>query len=344
MKRRDFVVASGSAILSGYLIDNSNKPVFGAKFELTSENADPAKTQSVLLKFNRLRITPQYLDDNENLQVRVIVKFEDGTKKIKTADQISFENGQKIGLQEIQSRSSVDLSSILVDGISTSKSIFEGNVTIEVSHPQTGKKDYNRRIQLSETSTIVDDFEDGNLSEYSVVDSGTTSTIKVQSNTYYTGNNALQMTDSSGTPAVASMSGLESYPKAGDTFSYHWYYTGSNAVGALIFGAQSEGDFPDGYMVRPNQSDGFEFQELGGSLSISKNFNRSSYTNQWLRTTIDWKEDGKFVIDLDKSDGTNILTLEPSSTKYKSGGINWTKGSGSSTTETVFFDNLKIIG
>lgn len=78
MKRRNFVGASGSTVFSSLVHSGFQRPVIGLDFEISDSaiNSDPSTVNSFLINFDRLKITPQYLDDDQDITITVILKIE----------------------------------------------------------------------------------------------------------------------------------------------------------------------------------------------------------------------------------------------------------------------------
>jgi hypothetical protein len=76
MKRRNFTIASGSAIISGLSTINLQRSATGLKFQLSksSINVDPSTVNSITLQFDTFKITPRYLDEEKSLSITVRVK------------------------------------------------------------------------------------------------------------------------------------------------------------------------------------------------------------------------------------------------------------------------------
>lgn len=122
-------------------------------------------------------------------------------------------------------------------------------------------------IDSEDTSTtdVIDDFEDGDLAEYTGSDK---SDYTVQSSTVYDGSYALECATPSNPDdnQIYSMSGLSRYPQAGDTFEWHGYAKDNSSALLNTFGYQ---DSDNHYRVYVNTRDtGFYLQKvIGGEFT-----------------------------------------------------------------------------
>lgn len=63
MERRKFLLATGSAVLSGATLGVTQKPSFALEFELSGiPNRNPSNVNSILVQFSRFKLTPRYVD------------------------------------------------------------------------------------------------------------------------------------------------------------------------------------------------------------------------------------------------------------------------------------------
>jgi hypothetical protein len=143
MRRRDFVLTSGSAILTGLATSHLHKPAVGINFEISTPDKDPSEVRSILVDFETLGITPQYLNENKNMKVQVKIEVSNQTK---TSDELqtSVKNGTTKQLGN-------DIDPIVIDGINTDNSI-RGTVTVLIDHP-------NIKDKYAKTFT----FDSGNI-------------------------------------------------------------------------------------------------------------------------------------------------------------------------------------
>jgi hypothetical protein len=154
MRRRNFILTSGSAVLSGLVASGIQRPAIGLNFEISTPNKDPSKVDSLMIEFETLEITPKYIDEKEPVSVQAKVEVAGRVKKSNEV-QASIVNGE---LKELES--SID--SIVIDGLNVSESI-SGEVTVSIDHPDV-QDSYSRNFRMygSEIPSreVWDDWED----------------------------------------------------------------------------------------------------------------------------------------------------------------------------------------
>lgn len=139
MNRRNFILASGSTVLSGLATSNLRRPAVGLNFEISKPDKDPSEVDSLLIDFETLEITPQYLNESHPITVQCKVEVANQTEKSNKI-QTSIINGYKKSLES-------DINKIIVDGINTSNSI-NGTVTVTVDHPNI-KESYSQTFGIA---------------------------------------------------------------------------------------------------------------------------------------------------------------------------------------------------
>lgn len=185
---------------------------------------------------------------------------------------------------------------------------------------------------------LIDDFEDGDLSEYTelVEGSGTTQivTSPVQAGTY-----AVEIVSTNAT-RLYSLSGLNAYPAPGDTWEFYTYFDSQGDVGGYFdFGVQNANS--DGYRfrfdTREDSQDDISLQDVAGGTFDSASVTFS--TGTWVRGEISWGAGGAISAELAGA------TLSANSTKYGSGGIGLDANVdvGAGITRSVFFDSITKI-
>jgi hypothetical protein len=126
----------------------------GLEFKLNgNKEVDPKTVSTFLLSFDKLQLTPKYLDEDSSIDITVEIELEDGTMNTKKATGITFTNGEKITMENIKNRSS-DLSEILIEGFSTSKSFVSGTVRIYVDHRDINRKNYSQTFIVSDGTPL----------------------------------------------------------------------------------------------------------------------------------------------------------------------------------------------
>jgi hypothetical protein len=163
MRRRKFLLASGSTALSGNVLTSLQRPALGLDFKLSYiPDRKPKNIDSILIRFQDFYLTPLYLDDRISMDIEVEFDIESKSSVTKSITDLSFTNGEKINISKIRERTGVDLSKIVIDGLNSSGSRIDGSIYVKVSHPDVSNKLYNRSFEISKKS-ITDDFDDGSL-------------------------------------------------------------------------------------------------------------------------------------------------------------------------------------
>ena len=191
--------------------------------------------------------------------------------------------------------------------------------------------------------TIIEGFEDGNLSEYTG-----SSQFTVTGNNPISGNQSLRVPGTiSPAAAIFSNTGLANYPVAGDKFSVLIENVGNrNIFAGIIFGNQSNNS--DNYywgISQPPVGGAFSDMEFlkdtsNGNLGTRTRFQGAlSFGSFPYRLEVDWGTNGVIQCQVFE-DSTNTLLGDESvtDTDYNSGGIGFLglRPSGGNTAATEF--------
>ena len=183
---------------------------------------------------------------------------------------------------------------------------------------------------------VIDDFEDGDLSEYSF-DRGSSGASVVRQPTW-SGSKALEI---SGTDTeMISTSGLDHYPAAGDVFSC-WVQGASGADDLnFTYGVQNH---TNRYFVRLdflNNNLKLYRHENGSSTLLAKDISVTVAENQWYNIEVDWRKAGTHIITIYDSSKSKVAQISASDSMWEEGGIGYDaylSGGG-----TVYFDSVSI--
>lgn len=187
-----------------------------------------------------------------------------------------------------------------------------------------------------DTTSIVDDFSDGDLAEYNVTDSTNTTVVSngIQ-------NESIQMDPAGGHfQSTSSVSGLSNYPDQGETFTVQ--LNSSGAVPMFKFATQSNNYNPDGYrvVVDPVDNEVYVEKRSGGSETILKRTTPTLSNSTTYLTKVYWGTDG--TIDVTVKDSSGVVThLKTNDTTFTDGGIAW-EASGKDA-NTVTMDEFEIL-
>jgi hypothetical protein len=141
MNRRSFV-ASGSAILFGaFGLSQAQRPAIGLNFELSNfSDKDPENIDILVVDFNKLEITPQYLDESQSMTIKVDLEVDDYGTYESNLDDVTVTNGENQQL-------SGDIEPIVVEGIDEDIKI-SGSITVNIEHPDI-KDSYSRQFSIN---------------------------------------------------------------------------------------------------------------------------------------------------------------------------------------------------
>lgn len=152
MKRRKFLFSSGSAILSGSALSSStNRPAIAIEFEISGvpDNKDPSDIDSILVEFDRLELTPTYIDDNSDATIEIKLDVGSGSSAVSKLS-VSLTNG------ETTDRSDISKSlTIAQDGISTAEDILSGEIVVKVDHTSVSDT-YRESFTISGSDILFD--------------------------------------------------------------------------------------------------------------------------------------------------------------------------------------------
>jgi len=188
-------------------------------------------------------------------------------------------------------------------------------------------------------STIVDDFEDGNISEYG----GDTGKYSVVSSPTASGSRSLEF-NANGFASIASTSGLNTYPSQGDTFRCRVRIDENDDSSQVYWAAQSAVSDPDGYkwsIQISNSSFSFIKRESGSNTTLTST-TVTPPTGEFLDVEVDWGSSGGHTLTLFDSAGSQLAQISATDTTYTSGGIAFLVAP-SGATSGVYFDHYRTV-
>jgi hypothetical protein len=189
--------------------------------------------------------------------------------------------------------------------------------------------------EVTDSTGIIDDYEDNDLSEYSNV----TGNTAVQSNVVHDGTYAVRTEETSSEDGHAgSMSGLPRYPQAGDTFQY-WARSEKGNSTEVGFGIQ-EDTKDNGYDILFNDSRIDIRRWDNDSVTALSSKSVSTSADTWYRIVVDWGSGGDLVATLYDESGTELASTSANDTNYSAGGIS--VGGGGLSGDKWYFDTFEI--
>jgi hypothetical protein len=187
---------------------------------------------------------------------------------------------------------------------------------------------------VSAQGTVLDDFEDGDISEYG----GDTGSFTVQTGTVYEGSYALEASSSSDFDTISDTGIDRHYGE----YTWYAYYPSQSDVRGLLFGSQNENGFENGnaYYTISKYFSGWNhdlksFNSGSRSNSIGSTDESGSIpTGKWLEHKFKWYSNDTIVYEV--YDGSRIVKHSGQDSTYGSGGIGWMAGYDG----TIYFDKL----
>lgn len=183
--------------------------------------------------------------------------------------------------------------------------------------------------RITTSANIIDDFEDGNVSEYS---GGTSSAevINTSQGSVKHGSYAMELT---GTATIYAAAGnLNDDAVAGDTFE-SWHKLAAGSVVRFLFGVQDGSNY---YWVEADVGGStwtLGKTEAGTASNIAQATGVTVPTGEFLEFEVDWASDGTITATLFDASGTQVSQTSGSDTTWSDGGHGWAEV-GSSVTST----------
>ena len=163
---------------------------------------------------------------------------------------------------------------------------------------------------------VVDDFEDGNVSEYV----GNTGNYEVNGEAPVA-KGSYSLKNTGGDEAIiGSFAGLPRYPAAGDTFAAKVASTDTAHNVGLLFGMQDMSNFyftrwSGGEKLQIWRVENGEYNELASSQAFS--LDRGTVYDY----VVDWGADGSIAVELRETGGSVLGSVSASDTTWSEGGI-----------------------
>jgi hypothetical protein len=219
---------------------------------------------------------------------------------------------------------------VTIDGNSISGVTIDGTDVQEITiDGQTAWK----------ATTIVDDFEDGDISEYG----GDTGPFSVQGSVVKNGSRALEFTNNTNENIMTDTDNF-SHPSQGDTFSAYLRTTsGSEGARGMLFGVQSETSRSNlsAYMVQLVYNGAFRIVKYyNGNKTIMKKTTPGWSSDTWQKVVVDWGTDGTITATVYENDNQKEQISTTDNT-FSSGGIGWYGNRGNSS-QSNYYDYYRI--
>jgi len=187
------------------------------------------------------------------------------------------------------------------------------------------KWDGSQWLTLWSSTTIIDDFEDGDITEYS----GDTSSFAVQTATVSNGTYALQATADG--VQIGDQSSLSALPVGqGDTFRFDSWIV-SSGYSEFYWCTQSENDRSNSYniVLDDNRSEFIIRKVDGGDFTVlASDAEANIPDSSWFDVEVDHQNDGTITATLFDSSGAEITSINATDTTHTNGGIAFRRTSG----------------
>lgn len=188
---------------------------------------------------------------------------------------------------------------------------------------------------------IVDDFEDGDLAEYT----GDTALFVVDSTAPVPNGSLSLKTDAGGTTAlIVSTAGLDNYLNQGETMAVQLHpVAGNDSRMGVPFFVQDANNF---YMtaMAVDQNNFQIFRQVDGGFSLLVKVNVSLSQGTEYRVEITPQADGTLLNELfEEATGTKLASMSATDTTYSDGGNGWRIASGNSGSTGDAYDYGRLI-
>jgi hypothetical protein len=218
--------------------------------------------------------------------------------------------------------------------------VWDGSSWVEVNNIQTEngglqditavkRWDGSQWVTVGSPETVVENFESGDLSSYSL----DTGEFSVQTGTVFDGTYALE-SDSDGT--VGRIVDSSKTVSAGNTYKVAIQLAEVDSYMGVVFGVQDDSSL-DGYMVLLTgaTSNYTIFRVDNGSFTKLTRTNFSYTQDIWYQTEFKWETDGSLTATLFDDTDTQQAQLTATDSNYSSGGLGFREANGTAYADYV---------
>jgi len=169
----------------------------------------------------------------------------------------------------------------------TNSTHTEGGIGFKGNNTNTSNTsiyyDYARITDVTDSTGIIDDFEDNDMAEYF----GDTSSLQPTTTRPFNGTYSLENPGDNNFYRVSSTSGLPRYPQRGDTFEYRVYL---DSLNDHLLSWASTSDITDRYRVYLKLAvDEFQLDAPSSTLG-TQSVTWSNYQDTWIRVEVDFQD------------------------------------------------------
>jgi hypothetical protein len=180
------------------------------------------------------------------------------------------------------------------------------------------------------TSVVIDNFDDGDMKNYQLLEVAAGETIETVTSTVKAGSHSLKIYCNQGSsfpPVASSTAGLDTYPGQGDSFEVYFYQPQDGTNFRLYWCVQDESNPTDNsYRLKYDHAKSPHLVlEKRGSGGEVLDLDPIAYrpTGVWLRFRITHASDGTISAELLDENGIRKAAVQGTDTSYTSGGIAW---------------------
>lgn len=201
---------------------------------------------------------------------------------------------------------------------------------------------------------IIDDFEDGDISEYTYSGDWKIEDLNVQNrpHRYRSGTRGLQSNNTDSSEFITSTSGLNHYPQPGETWRVFMQAVPAGPLPTYFishyFAVQSETSDPSsvsGYRVALTSDPELKIERVdSGSITTLNSTTNVNFVGDFMDFEIQWGQGGDIRVDVwrDGSTFTPSGGLTANDTNYTSGGIGFLGHAGNGDSDE-YYDYLRVV-
>lgn len=206
--------------------------------------------------------------------------------------------------------------------------------------------------EAASDTTTIDDFEDGDYSEYGGDDNGGFDVTKSQPRS---GDYSLEMDgdgDGGSNHNIESLDGegLPAYPEKGDTFRFHVYFSADTTPIQLRWAIDSHsgggtfGGDQYAWVIHPGDDEIRLLEFTDGDLTeIGSSDTDPIPTGEWLEARIDWRTNGDINLYLYDSNESEIGSLSVTDDTHSHVGVGFFLNDDGDTSTPVYIDDIERI-
>lgn len=148
MRRRKFLLASGSAVLGGSTLLFQN-PTVALDFTISGvPKVNPSDVNTIAIEFETFNLKSNYIDDSQDADVTISLTVGDRDPATETT-KVSLVNGQSTDVDDIR-----EATPVVKQEINTTDDIIIGEVIVSVNHPDVSDS-FKQTFSIASSDTAV---------------------------------------------------------------------------------------------------------------------------------------------------------------------------------------------